>query len=91
MSDVRHSKDKIKKYKCIVVNILYEIVMEKLKMELLQKIHGLYLCMYHITQEGLGTERRIGNTVSIRAVSNELTRLSNNSLEKYKGGNTRYY
>ena len=85
MSDVRHSKAKRRKNKYIVVNILYEICYGKSqKCNFLQKDHGLYLRMNHITQEGLDTERRIGNTVCSRTVSNELTRLSNDNLGNVK-------
>ena len=43
----------------------------------MQKHHGLYLRMNHITQEGLDTGGKIGNIVGSRTVSNEMTRLSN--------------
>ena len=84
VSDVRYSKER-GKHKYIVMNILYEICYGKSqKCNFLQKDHGLYLRMNHIRQEGLDTERRIGNTVCSRTVSNELNRFTNDNLGSLK-------
>ena len=77
MYDRRHSQNRIESNGIRALEIIYKLCYGKSqKCNFLQKQHGIYLRMNHISQEGLDTEGRIGNTVSSKTVSNEIARFA---------------
>ena len=77
MHDRRHSQNMIQSNGMCALDIIYKLCYGKSqKCTVLQKQHGIHLCMNHLSQEGLDTERRIGNTVSSKTVNNKIIRFA---------------
>eukprot|EP00112_Aurelia_sp_Birch-Aquarium-sp1_P011368 Seg239.7 transcript_id=Seg239.7/GoldUCD/mRNA.D3Y31 product="hypothetical protein" protein_id=Seg239.7/GoldUCD/D3Y31 len=77
ITEHRHSDQRKENNKYNVVSVIYHMCFAKSqKCNFLQKEHGSYLKLNHISQEGLDTERMIGHSVSSRTVSNEISRLA---------------
>ena len=82
MNDVRHSEERKRKNEYVAMNVIYELCYGRSqKCNYLQKDHGMYLKMCHTTQEGLDTEKRMGNTVTSRTVENEFKKLAERNAE----------
>ena len=77
MSDNRQSEKKRRSNEYRTVDIIYKMCYGKSqKCNYMQKEHGLYLKFNHLTQEGIDTEFKLGNSVCRKTVSNEVTRMA---------------
>ena len=77
MTEKRHSETKRRKNTVFAMEIIYKLCFGKSqKCNVFQKQHGIYLKMNHVSQEGIETEKTIGNTVCTKTLSNELRKLS---------------
>lgn len=85
MTERRHSEKRKANNKLLTMNTIYKMCYGKSqKCNFIQKQHGIYLKFNHLSQEGLDTEKKIGNTVCSRTVSNEIRRLSTENANTIK-------
>lgn len=77
MTDARHSEERREQNKYVAMTVIYELCYGRSQnSNYLQMDHDIYLKLSHTTQEGIDTEKRIGNTVCSRTVENEFRKLA---------------